>query len=325
MHTWFDEGVFDAPHAEAFRSHLSWLKQHGDPISEQDLLDSIYGKRALPKRAFMITFDDGYRDNYTIAAPILKELAVPGLFFIPTEPIIHRNLGWWDLIAWCLKRTQLKTIHFRGKDYIIGSSIKAADYQLKQDMKLQAAYENEEFILDLAKACQVELPDRSITNQELLSWDDIREMKKLGMGIGSHTHSHRVLATLSLEEQRDELEKSKRIIESEIGSPVHSFAYPVGGYEHFHQETIQIVQEVGYKMAFSYLTGVNRVGKLEPHDIRRISAAETYSELLGSIALPRLFGRRRCAFDRPKPYNALLVDEKHRPARVFALNRNRKD
>ncbi|MEO0156529.1 MAG: polysaccharide deacetylase family protein, partial [candidate division WOR-3 bacterium] len=139
FHTWFDDGVFDAPHAEAFRKHLTWIKQYADPVSEQDLLDTIWGRTRLPKRAFLITFDDGYRDNLKVAAPILKELGIPALFFIPTEPINERRLGWWDLIAWCLKKTEKTEIQFRGKTYSLEKGIEAADHEFKQMMKLEAA------------------------------------------------------------------------------------------------------------------------------------------------------------------------------------------
>lgn len=300
FHTWFDDRVFDAPHAEAFRKHLTWLKQYADPVSETDVLNAIWGRVPLPKRAFMITFDDGYRDNLKVAAPILKELNVPGLFFIPTEPITERCLGWWDLIAWCLKKTEKTEITFRGKTYLLNTDSAAADHELKQMMKLQSAYKNSDLINELANECAVELPNTEMVNQELLSWDEVRELKKMGMHIGSHTHSHRVLATLPLEEQKEELLISKQILEKELRTSIYSLGYPVGGYEHFNRETMTIAQDLGYEMAFSYLTGVNHVGSLEPFDIRRISAAQTQPELLASIALPRIFGHRRCALPEPR-------------------------
>src|SRR4051794_23801267 len=69
----FDSEVY-GPNEENFRKELLCMKKHADPISEADLIASVNGGRALPKRSFFVTFDDGYRDNFERALPILKEL-----------------------------------------------------------------------------------------------------------------------------------------------------------------------------------------------------------------------------------------------------------
>lgn len=314
----FDESVFDAPHAEAFRSQLIWLKNQADPVSERDVLNAILGRTKLPRRAFMITFDDGYRDNYDLAYPILKDLRIPGLFFIPTQAINERKLGWWDIISWCLKHTHQTEFMLHGKYFSLKNGTDKVEAFLKREMKMLPAYQNATLIEDLQRACEVQPPSKEICDSELLTWDQIREMKKGGMGIGSHTHSHRVLATLNLEEQRHELLLSKEILEKELGEKVASIAYPVGGYEHFNTETQVLAQELGYQLGFSYLTGINRVGKLDSLDIHRVGTAQTNVELLAAVAMPQIFGRRRCEAKAPAPYAHLPATELPAPATTVA-------
>ena len=94
------------------------------------------------------------------------------------------------------------------------------------------------------------------------------------MGIGSHTHRHDILSRMPGQEQREELEVSRRVLEERIGKPVRTLAYPVGTPTSFTPGTSTLLAEVGYKAAFSYYGGLNtRVG-FDPFNIRRI-AVET--------------------------------------------------
>lgn len=297
--TLFNDTVFDAPLPETFRTQLIWLKSHADPVSELDVYYAVLGRLKLPRRAIMITFDDGYRDNYDLAFPILRDLKIKALFFIPTQAIDERRLGWWDQISWCLNSSRLHEIRLRGKHFSLREGRNATEDFIKNEMTTVPAYQNRDLLEDLYHACDVRPPSREVCDQELMTWDHIREMKKSGMGIGSHTHSHRVLSTLHLNEQRFELQHSKTILERELGEPVISIGYPVGGYEHFNPETQSLALEAGYTLGFSYLTGVNHVGLLDPLDLRRIGPAKTPVELLASVAIPQIFSRRRC--DAPQP------------------------
>lgn len=323
--TLFDASVFDAPPPENFRTQLLWLKNHADAVSERDVHNAILGRLRLPRRAFMITFDDGYRDNYDLAYPILKELKIPALFFIPTQSIQERRLGWWDYISWCLNNTHLTEIRLRGKYFSLRNGVEEAEHFLKQQMKLTPAYQNFDLIGDLYRACAVSPPGKEVCDSELLTWDQIREMRNGGMNIGSHTHSHRVLATLNLEEQRFELLHSKEILEKELGEKITSIGYPVGGYEHFNPETQSLAHDVGYALGFSYLTGVNHVGMLDSLDIRRVGPVRTPIELLATIAIPRVFARRRCQEPHPVPYaehpaSRLITQDERESSNVVGLS-----
>ena len=98
----FDDSVF-GPSQDEFAQQLTWLKKNNDILSEGELISLVRGEISPPKRSVVLTFDDGYIDNYSLAFPVLKAFNVPAIFFIPTRSIEERSLGWWDLISYFIK------------------------------------------------------------------------------------------------------------------------------------------------------------------------------------------------------------------------------
>lgn len=299
--TSFDDTVF-GPDAEAFRNHLIWMKKYGEPISENDLLDLVYKNRPLPKKAFLVTFDDGYSDNVTKALPILKEQKVPAIFFIPTSSIIKRELGWWDEIYWCLKHAKKTNFVFRGTPINLDPlHLRHSAEFFIQLMKMEPQNKTAFLLEELRQSCGSEPIPFEARDSELMTWEQAKECLANNIRIGSHTHSHRVLATLDVETQRKELTDSKQILEEMLGTTIHSLAYPVGGYEHFNTETMQIAKECGYKLAFSFLTGTNLSRKINPYDIKRIDFPMAETVFSAIFSMPRLFAKRTCALPAPLP------------------------
>jgi peptidoglycan/xylan/chitin deacetylase (PgdA/CDA1 family) len=102
-----------------------------------------------------------------------------------------------------------------------------------------------------------------------MSWDEIRMMRRAGMSIGSHTHSHRILAGLPEADQIVELARSKETLEQELGRTVDTISYPVGDPSSFTLLTQRLARAMGYRLGLSYYGGVNRVGHADPLDVRR--------------------------------------------------------
>lgn len=287
--TLFDEGVF-GPTEIQFREHLLWLKAHSELISENDLLESLRTGRPLPPRSSMVTFDDGYVDCYTLALPILRELRVPAIFFIPTQSIDERKIGWWDQISYLIKKTTLPRIYLGGQWLQVEGNREGVTQQLFERMKLTPCDRTAGLVDELANACETSLPSFDEVDSELMTWEQIRIARNHGVAIGSHTHTHRVLATLDSVRQTQELRISKAMIERRLGSPVHSIAYPVGGYSHFTRETLRLSKECGYKAAFSFTNEVNLLNSpMDRFNLRRVSAPEFVDYYAGMFALPSLF------------------------------------
>lgn len=296
----FDESVY-GPDVEEFAKQVRWMAAHFEVMSEQALLEVASGVRPLRRHGAAITFDDGYRDNFDLAYPVLRRHGVPALFFIPTRAIAERALGWWDVIAWMVRHARRQRFTLAGRAFDAGGT--AAEDVIRELLAMRKAPELDRpdaFVDELARATGAEPPARASQDAELMTWDQLREMASSGMAIGSHTHSHHVLAQLDLATQRRELTVSKELLERELSRPVRSLSYPVGLYEHFHRETREIARECGYRLAFSFLTGCE-VGRIaDPFDIRREGASRTLADMDVATALPRRYYRNRSSLPEPR-------------------------
>jgi len=90
-------------------------------------------------------------------------------------------------------------------------------------------------------------------------------------------------------------------MEEELRRPIHSFSYPVGGYDHFTSETKELVRQAGYEMAFSFTHEINEVSAIDRYAIRRIVPPEELALCAGIFAFPALFVQRRSALPTQVP------------------------
>ena len=219
----------------------------------------------------MITFDDGYLDNYEIAYPILRSHGAQGVFFLATGMVGSCEIPWWDRIAYLVKTARKRRSSLRypaelSIDIDKNGLTKSLNTILKA-YKQPVNYDPTRFVRELTEESKGDDPPRA--TRRFLNWDEAREMRKGGMAIGSHTHSHAVLSRLELEQQREELAKSRAIILEQLGAEAKVLAYPVGHKSSFSGQTQKIAQETGYRCAFSHHGGINLHGKTLPYDIKR--------------------------------------------------------
>ena len=135
----FDDDVYTTG-ADEFRAQLAYLRKNYDVIGLEDVLRMADDQGALTRPSVLITFDDGYADNFEIGFPILQELGIPAVFFIPTDLIQSPRLTWWDHIAYAIKNTQKTTLTL---DYPVRLSI---DLQSRKRIdvirRIHAAYKS---------------------------------------------------------------------------------------------------------------------------------------------------------------------------------------
>jgi peptidoglycan/xylan/chitin deacetylase (PgdA/CDA1 family) len=266
----YDSGVFSAT-AEEFDNQISYFKRHFHLVNLEEARGIVDGS-APPGASVLITFDDGYLDNYTVAFPILRSHGAQATFFLPTAFINTRKLPWWDTIAFILKRSRKRVIELR---YPVATTfdlereglaqVTAAILQLYKKPSMQ---EKERFISELENSCESARPHEA-SGRRFLNWDEARVMQRSGMAFGSHTHTHEILSKLSPAQQAQELRQSREILESQLHQPIDTLAFPVGKRDTFSQETFRVLKSTGYRAAFSFYGGINLPGKIHPFDIRR--------------------------------------------------------
>lgn len=274
LFTNFDEGVF-GPSINEFKTQMKWLKQNTDILSEDEIIHHIKNNKEFKRCSVLITFDDGYIDNYSIVFPILKSFNIPSIFFIPTDLIEERRLGWWDIIYYLIKKCNKNKIIIDSNEILISNNKKGkinAIRQLRKIMRSIKASKSIELLKNLSQECEVDFPKFEEQSAELMTWDQIIEISKQRMfAIGSHTHSHHILTNLDESEQISELQKSKSILEDKLNMKIKSMSYPDGSYFSFSDRIKEFVQGTGFSIAFSFNTGVNQRRITDCFNIKRIS------------------------------------------------------
>lgn len=269
----FDPGVFSAT-AEQFNDQISYLKRHASLVTLEEALSFIEGtnKEAARRCRVLITFDDGYLDNYEIAFPILRSHGVQGVFFLATSMVGSCHIPWWDRIAYLMKTAQRRRFSLRyPADLVVDIHGDGFAKSLQEVLKLYKRPENfdpERFIQELVEEAKGEDPPG--TERRFLNWDEAREMTGGGMAIGSHTHSHHVLSQLEADRQYEELSKSQAIFKEQLDAEAEALAYPVGGRNSFTGQTEELARAAGYRAAFSFYGGTNLPGKTSCYDVKRI-------------------------------------------------------
>jgi peptidoglycan/xylan/chitin deacetylase (PgdA/CDA1 family) len=267
----YDRAVISAT-PEQFHEQVSYLRSRFPILSLPGLIDHLEGARRLRGSHLMITFDDGYLDNYRHAFPLLRAAGVPAVFFPPTSYIGTKTVPWWDQIANLLRRSRSRTIRLDyPEEHVFQLDDTTLEETIRQVLKLfksPAVRDTERFLGTLERECAVER-ERTADPPLFIDWDQAREMAANGMSIGSHTHSHNILSKLSARAQAEELRVSREMLERELDASVTALAIPVGGRDCFNSDTEAALRETGYQAAFSFYDGVNRMDALKRFDIRR--------------------------------------------------------
>jgi len=257
--TQFDPNVFSCTE-ELFEKQIQFFQLNFDVVTVNELKLLLSKDKCDTGRYALLTFDDGYIDNYTIAYPLLKSAKCPATMFIATDFINKPLLPWWDEAAWLIKNNDEEL--FQGLQWDLPDNIALLSTQNKVKQLLRSIKDNktlsleEKFNLLRAKAKNTY---KHNNNQEKLfmTWDMLREVSSNNIDIGSQTCSHQILSHLSEDAQNYEISKSKAILEQEIGKTIEAFAYPVGGSEAFTKVTQKIVKESGYAFALSFIPNIN--------------------------------------------------------------------
>jgi peptidoglycan/xylan/chitin deacetylase (PgdA/CDA1 family) len=269
----FDPGVFSAS-CDQLYEQIAYLKRRVSLVTLQEAMAFVEGAdRTAPGRCrVLITFDDGYLDNYQVAFPILKSLGVQGVFFLVTSLVGSTHVPWWEHIAYVLRTAQQRSFVLRYPvDLAVGLDTKGFTQSLNEVLGLYKKPSNTDpvrFISELQQEAKGEEPPRRI--RRFLDWSEAREMARGGMAIGSHTHSHPVLTQLGPEQQLFELGQSRQLLSSELGIQAEALAYPVGARASFSDGTQQIARDAGYRIAFSAHGGTNLPGATRRYDVKRV-------------------------------------------------------
>ena len=287
-----DRGVFSAT-ADEFEAHIKFLRKEFDVIQLADINDILSGARS---RGVLITFDDGYRDNYELAFPVLKAQQTSAVFFVTTGFLDDRNLAWWDEISWMVRESRQPEIpanRWTGDAIPLESNREPAVHTLLKIHKRLPWDQTPAFRKEIRQLLNVEPCPHEICDATWMTWEMVREMHRSGMEIQAHTVTHPVLANLPVDAQRREIAGSRDRLQAELGHNVTALSYPVGQSDSFTQETQAIMEDLGLQFGFSFMKGIGQSGKSNRFALPRmaVNGGQPLSMFRALVTLPQVFGQ----------------------------------
>ncbi len=284
----------------SFEDHMAYLKKQFTILPIERLVEMTQTGRLEQGRSYcVVTFDDGWRDNYQYAFPLLKKFGIPATVFLATDYIGTSNWFWPDRLAWLIA-------HARGNrtgdavheaiNTVLGEipeigveatnrwlarsnskSLRDADTLIEwcKDLDPELIVR---FVERLGQALRIDLPQKRV----LLNWDEVREMASHGITFGSHSCTHRIMTKVALSEAERELTGSWQAMLRQGIKPAPVFCYPNGNC---NQELKDSTRKSGYLAAVGCKTGLVEGGSDDPFDLKRVGVHQDISSSVTHFAL----------------------------------------
>lgn len=238
---------------EYLETIINYCRDNNYEVISLDKLYENLNKNKFPEKRFAVfTFDDGYKDNYTIAYPVFKKYNLPFTIYVTNcFPDRTTNL-WWYALEKLFKQQDNLSFEFKNKKY---------NFDFKNKSNIRNIYlELENLITQTPEKDVDELFDKIFTDNKIdiksvidnlaMTWEDVKQLSKDELvTIGAHTVTHRSLKQLSDKECYDEMYNSKKIISDYIGKEVEHFSYPFGSKNFAGQREFNFAKKIGFKTA----------------------------------------------------------------------------
>lgn len=249
---------------EYFEECISSLSKNGYPLSMDDVIKYHQSGEPFPEGAFAITFDDGFENNYSVAAPILSDYKVPATFYFSTFFIETNAMSWIDHIEYCLEKTKKRSLKlpWQTESIEIGTirtKLLLLDY-LRAYVKKDASVSEEFLVNDIYSQCGIEEIESSNDPLDLkVNWKQVQILSGHELfTIGGHSHHHVNLAFLSKSELENEIRTSYTLMKNKAGITLRHYSYPEGLEYCYSPQVIKTLTGYGIECCPTAIDGINR-------------------------------------------------------------------
>nr|MBI3613026.1 polysaccharide deacetylase family protein [Nitrospirota bacterium] len=255
-----------------FEAQLEFLSREYTVLSLPEVIARLERQLPLPDRTVCLTFDDGYRNVFTTAFPIMKRYDLPSTVFLITGLIGTRQPAWPEHLFHAIANTWKPYASLDGGIWPLEShkSRALAFTMIVECLKKMDRKEKDEKLKTLLDSLEVPVVIQEDSPLALLDWDEVLQLHKTSLvSFGSHTHTHEILSRIPSEAQYDELRNSRDVLLDRLGTG-DFFAYPNGTRADFTDTTKRLVCELGYHCALTTLQGLNPRNNSDVYELRRI-------------------------------------------------------
>lgn len=272
---------FAAMPTTVFERQVQHLARHYAVLPVEELADRMRAG-AVPRNAAAITFDDGYRDTLTHAAPILAGYGLPATVFLATGFIGATEVPWYDRLGAAFKLSPRSSVIAPSGEDLTLETVEDRVRALAQTQTYLKTLPEEQFRRAFARLLEgLGSTERQSAKNAMLSWDDVHALRGLGFRIGAHTVTHPILSRITAERVRAEVLGSREMIQGACGAPPRAFAYPNGRPADYTSAVVDVVREAGFSCAVTTRFGLN-TERTSPWELRR---GQPWEEHLPTFAL----------------------------------------
>lgn len=238
--------------AASFEWQLQRLQGKWNVITLEKYVQLRRCNADVPPYTVILTVDDGYRDFYDVAYPLLLKYGSPATFFVTTDFVEGNFWLWHDRLHYTLDQTLVSSQSLQLDEKRIDlrtstSQEKNATWQILSDYCVNAPDEKKWSLIKQVEALlKVEVPLKPPQDFAAVSWNQLSEMVEHGIEVGGHTVTHPVLSQVKNDQLYDEIVRPREILEENTGQPVATFCYPNGRDEDITTNVLDIVQQNGW-------------------------------------------------------------------------------
>lgn len=281
--------IFSKLKPEVFSAQMRYLKSRYRIVPLGCLCREVQEGRSV-KPTIAITFDDGYRDLYSFAYPVLQKYRIPATIYLIGHSMETGEAPWYDRIFATLSATSgpIFEIELESPRRFIFSSAKAriaAAWEIVCYLRGISDERRRAWCSSLER--RVKVPHAELL-ERMLNWQQVREMHRAGVEFGAHTMTHPAVSRLDASALPEELARPKRLLEGGLDAPIQDFAYPFGKPGDLSGAAEKFLKKSEYRSAVTTIGGYNKPGA-NPLCLRRMQVGDDPSVAKFAFDLNRMF------------------------------------
>ena len=272
-----------------FREQIAFMKSNFNIVTMEQVLEAISTKEKLPEKALLLTFDDGYADNYNVALPILEEYGVQGSFFIPGKTFMTHQLLDVNKIHYVLASANIYNLvedlkkemdYYRGQEFQYASTEElfakyavASRFDIKETVFVKQMLQTvlpeklRNIISSKLFAKYVGVTEEQLAYELYMSKEQIRTMKRHGMFIGIHGYDHYWLGNLPVEQMENDISLALDALDEFVDRKQWVMNYPYGNY---NKDVLAYISKQGACLGLTTEVRLADIDKDNPLELPRL-------------------------------------------------------
>ena len=272
-----------------FREQIAFMKSNFNIVTMEQVLEAISTKEKLPEKALLLTFDDGYADNYNVALPILEEYGVQGSFFIPGKTFTTHQLLDVNKIHYVLASANIYNLvedlkkemdYYRGQEFQYASTEElfakyavASRFDIKETVFVKQMLQTvlpeklRNIISSKLFAKYVGVTEEQLAYELYMSKEQIRTMKRHGMFIGIHGYDHYWLGNLPVEQMENDISLALDALDEFVDRKQWVMNYPYGNY---NKDVLAYISKQGACLGLTTEVRLADIDKDNPLELPRL-------------------------------------------------------